>query len=94
MNRLADKESSRSKEGEGLKQIIEKKEGIVRMCMMGKRVNFSARSVITPDPNLNIDEIGVPEAFAKHLTYPIAVTPWNVEELRKMILNGPKVHPG
>lgn len=64
------------------------------MCMMGKRVNFSARSVITPDPNLNIDEIGIPEEFAKRLTYPVTVTPWNVEELRKMILNGPNVHPG
>ncbi|CAH2001255.1 unnamed protein product [Acanthoscelides obtectus] len=94
VNGLLDKESQRSKDGEGLKQIIEKKEGIIRMCMMGKRVNFSARSVITPDPNLNIDEIGIPEAFAKRLTYPVAVTPWNVEELRKMVLNGPNVHPG
>ncbi|EFA05003.1 DNA-directed RNA polymerase I subunit RPA1-like Protein [Tribolium castaneum] len=78
----------------GLKQIIEKKTGIIRMHMMGKRVNFSARTVITPDPNLNIDEIGIPEVFAKHLTYPVPVTSWNVEELRKMIMNGPDVHPG
>ncbi|XP_057669657.1 DNA-directed RNA polymerase I subunit RPA1 [Diorhabda carinulata] len=94
VNGLLDKDSNRTREGEGIKQIIEKKEGIIRMCMMGKRVNFSARSVITPDPNLNIDEIGVPEEFAKKLTYPVAVTPWNVEELRKMVLNGPNVHPG
>ncbi|CAG9861401.1 unnamed protein product [Phyllotreta striolata] len=97
VNCLFDRDSSNNREGregEGLKQIIEKKEGIIRMCMMGKRVNYSARSVITPDPNLNIDEIGIPEAFAKKLTYPVAVTPWNVEELRKMILNGPNVHPG
>ncbi|KAJ3652064.1 hypothetical protein Zmor_018061 [Zophobas morio] len=80
--------------GNGLKQVIEKKCGIIRMHMMGKRVNFSARTVITPDPNLNIDEIGIPEAFAKHLTYPVPVTSWNVEELRKMIMNGPDVHPG
>jgi DNA-directed RNA polymerase I subunit RPA1 len=80
--------------GNGLKQIIEKKSGIIRMHMMGKRVNFAARSVITPDPNLNIDEIGIPEAFAKHLTYPVPVTTWNVEELRKMIKNGPTQHPG
>ncbi|KAK5638056.1 hypothetical protein RI129_012351 [Pyrocoelia pectoralis] len=80
--------------GEGLKQIIEKKAGLIRMHMMGKRVNFSARSVITPDPNLNIDEIGVPEEFAKHLTYPVPVTPWNVTELRKIIINGPNTHPG
>lgn len=64
------------------------------MNMMGKRVNHSARSVITPDPNINIDEIGVPEEFAKVLTYPVPVTSWNVSELRKMILNGPNVHPG
>lgn len=73
---------------------MEKKEGIIRMHMMGKRVNFAARSVITPDPNLNIDEIGVPEAFAKKLSYPVPVTSWNVTELRKMVMNGPNVHPG
>lgn len=62
--------------------------------MMGKRVNFSARSVITPDPNLNVDEIGVPESFAMKLTYPTYVNPHNVEELRKMVMNGPDIHPG
>nr|XP_023014677.1 DNA-directed RNA polymerase I subunit RPA1 isoform X1 [Leptinotarsa decemlineata] len=94
VNGLVDKVSTHSQEGEGLKQIIEKKEGIIRMCMMGKRVNFSARSVITPDPNLDIDEIGIPEEFAKRLTYPVAVTPWNIEEMRKLISNGPNKHPG
>ncbi|KAF5293076.1 hypothetical protein FQR65_LT11068 [Abscondita terminalis] len=95
VDELIDKDNVREKGGgEGLKQIIEKKAGLIRMHMMGKRVNFSARSVITPDPNLNIDEIGVPEEFAKHLTYPIPVTSWNVIELRKMIINGPNVHPG
>ncbi|KAF4522079.1 hypothetical protein B566_EDAN004063 [Ephemera danica] len=74
--------------------VIEKKEGLMRMHMMGKRVNYAARSVITPDPNLNIDEIGIPEDFAMRLTYPTPVTPWNVEELRRMVMNGPKVHPG
>lgn len=81
-------------EGQGLKQLLERKEGIIRMHMMGKRVNFAARSVITPDPNLNIDEIGIPEMFAMKLTYPVPVTPWNVKELRKMVMNGPDVHPG
>lgn len=79
---------------QGLKQIIEKKEGIIRMHMMGKRVNYAARSVITPDPNLNIDEIGVPEAFARKLTYPVPVTPWNVTELRQLVINGPENYPG
>lgn len=89
MNRTAD-----SANCQGLKQVIEKKEGIIRMHMMGKRVNFAARSVITPDPNLNIDEIGIPEAFALKLTYPTPVTPWNVVQLRQLVLNGPNIHPG
>lgn len=89
MNRTAD-----SANCQGLKQVIEKKEGIIRMHMMGKRVNFAARSVITPDPNLNIDEIGIPEVFAMKLTYPTPVTPWNVVQLRQLVLNGPNIHPG
>ncbi|XP_043278475.1 DNA-directed RNA polymerase I subunit RPA1 [Venturia canescens] len=97
VDHLMDRELSKTTESancQGLKQVIEKKEGIIRMHMMGKRVNYAARSVITPDPNLNIDEIGVPEAFALKLTYPVPVTPWNVTELRKLIMNGPEVHPG
>lgn len=78
----------------GLKQLIEKKEGLIRMHMMGKRVNFAARTVITPDPNINIDQIGIPEAFALKLTYPVPVTPWNVLQLRKFVMNGPNTHPG
>lgn len=78
----------------GLKQVIEKKTGLIRMHMMGKRVNFAARSVITPDPNVDIDEIGVPDVFATKLTYPVPVTEWNVDELRQMIINGPNKHPG
>ncbi|XP_077289293.1 RNA polymerase I subunit RpI1 [Arctopsyche grandis] len=79
---------------QGLKQIIEKKDGVIRLHMMGKRVNFAARSVITPDPNISIGEIGIPEAFAMKLTYPVPVTSWNVDEMRKMVINGPEKHPG
>jgi DNA-directed RNA polymerase I subunit RPA1 len=64
------------------------------MHMMGKRVNFAARTVITPDPNICIDEIGLPEVFAKNLTYRESVTAFNVEMLRDMVNNGPNVHPG
>lgn len=78
----------------GIKQIIEKKEGLIRMHMMGKRVNYACRTVITPDPNIEVDALGVPEAFALKLTYPVPVTPWNVSTLRKMVLNGPDTHPG
>lgn len=48
---------------------------------MGKRVDFSARTVITPDPNINIDELGVPWSIASNLTYPETVTPYNIERL-------------
>jgi DNA-directed RNA polymerase I subunit RPA1 len=48
------------------------------MNMMGKRVNFAARSVITPDPNLDVEEVGVPDCFAKKLTFPTPVTAFNV----------------
>lgn len=78
----------------GLKQLIEKKQGILRKNMMGKRVDFFARSVITPDPLLSVDEIGVPDTFAKKLTFPVPVTPWNVTKLRQMVLNGPLTYPG
>ncbi|XP_001602617.2 DNA-directed RNA polymerase I subunit RPA1 [Nasonia vitripennis] len=97
VDHLIDRDMSKTTESancQGLKQVIEKKQGVIRMHMMGKRVNYAARSVITPDPNLNIDEIGIPEAFATKLTYPVPVTPWNVAELRQLILNGPDVHPG
>ncbi|KYN44618.1 DNA-directed RNA polymerase I subunit RPA1 [Trachymyrmex septentrionalis] len=96
VNHLMDRDMNKSEviNSQGLKQILEKKEGIIRMHMMGKRVNFAARTVITPDPNLNIDEIGIAEAFARKLTYPTSVTPWNVIELRRLVLNGPNVHPG
>ena len=62
--------------------------------MMGKRVNFAARSVISPDPYINMDEVGVPMVFATKLTYPESVTPWNAEELSKAVINGPLKHPG
>ncbi|XP_033736783.1 DNA-directed RNA polymerase I subunit RPA1-like [Pecten maximus] len=78
----------------GVKQLLEKKEGLFRKNMMGKRVNYAARSVISPDPCINTNEIGVPEVFAKKLTYAQPVTPWNIQELRQMVINGPNVHPG
>ncbi|RHY34590.1 hypothetical protein DYB32_000813 [Aphanomyces invadans] len=79
---------------QGIKQLIEKKEGLFRKHMMGKRVNYAARSVISPDPYISTSEIGVPLRFAKTLTLPQAVTPWNVVEMRQLVENGPDVHPG
>ena len=57
-------------------------------------MDFSARTVISPDPNLLIEQIGVPELVAKDMTYPERVNRYNIEELKRMILNGPDVHPG
>lgn len=57
------------KDFKGVRQILEKKEGLFRMKMMGKRVNYAARSVISPDPSLNTDEVGLPLFMAKKLTF-------------------------
>ena len=86
--------AKRGASGWGFKQLIERKAGLFRMYMMGKRVNFAARTVITPDPNIGTDEIGLPDIFAKKLTYQVPVIPWNVAELRNLVLNGPNVWPG
>ncbi|KAL5707886.1 DNA-directed RNA polymerase [Ranunculus cassubicifolius] len=80
--------------GNGICQLLEKKEGIFRQKMMGKRVNYSCRSVISPDPYIAVNEIGIPPCFALKLTYPERVTPWNADKLRNAVINGPEVHPG
>ncbi|CAR27697.1 hypothetical protein ZYGR_0N01820 [Zygosaccharomyces rouxii] len=78
----------------GVKQALEKKEGLFRKHMMGKRVNHAARSVISPDPNIETNEIGVPPVFATKLTYPEPVTSYNIAELRQAVINGPDKWPG
>jgi len=62
-----------------IKQRLKSKEGRVRGNLMGKRVDFSARAVITPDPNLSIDQVGVPRTIAQNLTFPEIVTPFNID---------------
>ena len=62
-----------------IKQRLKSKEGRIRGNLMGKRVDFSARAVITPDPNLLIDQVGVPRTIAQNLTYPEIVTPFNID---------------
>ena len=74
--------------------MLERKEGMFRMKMMGKRVNFGARSVISPDPYITTDQIGVPLFMAKKLTFPESVSIVSAERLRKLVINGPKKHPG
>ncbi|KAG9317499.1 hypothetical protein JVU11DRAFT_1703 [Chiua virens] len=78
----------------GIKQGLEKKEGLFRKHMMGKRVNYAARSVISPDVNIEPNEIGIPPVFARKLTYPEPVTPLNIHQCRQWVINGPKNYPG
>ena len=88
---------SAQRSGRPLKSIQQRlgsKEGRIRYNIQGKRVEFSARSVITPDPNLSIAEIGVPEKIAKNLSVPERVTPYNIKNMYKLIQNGADVHPG
>ena len=77
-----------------VKERLNGKTGRVRGNLMGKRVDFSARSVITPDPNLSISELGIPLKIAKNLTKPITVNDKNKNYLTTLILNGPDEYPG
>ena len=73
---------------------LNSKNGRIRGNLMGKRVDYSARSVITGDPNLSIKQLGVPMNIAKNLTKPVVVNDLNRQFLMKLIQNGPDVHPG
>ena len=77
-----------------LKSRLGAKTGRVRGNLMGKRVDFSARSVITPDPNIDVDELGVPEEIAMNLTFPEIVTVYNRDRLMTAVRNGPSKYPG
>jgi len=88
---------ARHRSGRTLKSLAQRlkgKEGRFRGNLSGKRVDYSARTVISPDPNLDINEVGVPVHIATRLTVPDMVTERNVEEMRKFVLNGPHKHPG
>ncbi|RME80251.1 MAG: DNA-directed RNA polymerase subunit A' [Methanobacteriota archaeon] len=79
---------ARHRSGRPLKTIAQRlkgKEGRFRYNLSGKRVNFSARTVISPDPMISINEVGVPPHVANILTVPVPVTEWNIEELKKLI---------
>lgn len=77
-----------------LTQRLKGKEGRFRGSLSGKRVDFSSRTVISPDPNLAISNVGVPVDVAKKLTIPETVSQWNLERLKKLVINGPNIYPG
>ncbi|KAF2982903.1 hypothetical protein EK904_005838 [Melospiza melodia maxima] len=78
----------------GFVQRLKGKQGRFRGNLSGKRVDFSGRTVISPDPNLRIDEVAVPIHVAKILTFPEKVNKANINFMRKLVCNGPDVHPG
>ena len=83
--------------GRSIKSLSERlkgKEGRVRGNLLGKRVDYSARSVITPDPNISVNELGVPLRVAMNLTFPETVTARNRARLADAVANGPAVFPG
>lgn len=82
------------KASHGLVQRLKGKQGRFRGNLSGKRVDFSSRTVISPDPNLRIDQVGVPIHIAKILTYPERVNNANLKLMKKMVENGPDIHPG
>src|SRR5215216_5279566 len=77
-----------------LTQRLKGKEGRFRGSLSGKRVDFSSRTVISPDPNLAISDVGVPVDVAKKLTIPETVSQWNSERLKELVMNGPNNYPG
>ena len=96
-NEMSGQPQSLQRSGKPIKSIRQRlvgKAGRVRGNLMGKRVDFSARSVITPDPNLGIDQLGVPKSIAMNMTIPELVTVYNMERMRRLVRNGPAVHPG
>jgi DNA-directed RNA polymerase subunit A' len=88
---------ARHRSGRALKTLSQRlkgKEGRFRSNLSGKRVDFSARTVVSPDPNLDINEVGVPLEIAMRLSVPEKVTEWNLEEVRNLVRNGPERYPG
>lgn len=96
-NQLPGIPPAKQRTGRPLRSLTERlksKEGRIRGNLMGKRVDFSARSVITPDPNIDIDELGVPIKIAMNLTFPEIVNEYNMDELYELVRNGNDVYPG
>ena len=96
-NNVAQLPPARHRSGQPLKTISERirsKEGRIRHNLAGKRTNFSARTVISPDPMLKINEVGVPHDMSMKLTVPEIVNKWNTAHIRKFVERGPKEYPG
>ncbi len=87
-NELTGIPQARHRSGRPLKGMIQRmkgKEGRIRGNLLGKRVNFSARTVISPDPRISINEVGVPDVIAKELTIEVPVTKLNLNQLKDLV---------
>jgi DNA-directed RNA polymerase subunit A' len=96
-NEISGTPPARHRSGRPLKTLSQRlkgKEGRFRGSLSGKRVNFSARTVISPDPTLSLNEVGVPDRVAKEMTQTLNVTERNVDDARQYVRNGPEAHPG
>lgn len=96
-NEISQVPPARHRSGQALKTLTERiksKEGRFRHNLAGKRVNYAARTVISPDSKLELNEVGVPYSVAMELTIPERVTEWNMKRLKKFVENGPGKYPG
>ena len=96
-NNIAQLPPARHRSGQPLKTLTERiksKEGRIRHNLAGKRTNFSARTVISPDPMLELFEVGVPFIIANKLTVPERVNEWNIRYLKEFVVRGPDKYPG
>jgi DNA-directed RNA polymerase II subunit RPB1 len=96
-NKIPGVASVAQRSGRPLKSIKDRlngKGGRMRGNLMAKRVDFSARSVITADPNISIRELGIPMKIAKNITKPVIVNKMNKAFLTTLVQNGPEKWPG
>jgi DNA-directed RNA polymerase subunit A' len=96
-NEISGTPPARHRSGRPLKTLSQRlkgKEGRFRGSLSGKRVNFSARTVISPDPTLSLNEVGVPDRVASEMTITINVTDRTLEDAKQYVANGPETHPG
>ena len=96
-NEISGTPPARHRSGRPLKTLSQRlkgKDGRFRNSLSGKRVNFSARTVISPDPTLSLNEVGIPDRVATEMTITMNVTERNVDEARQYVANGPNAHPG
>jgi len=96
-NEISGTPPARHRSGRPLKTLSQRlkgKEGRFRGSLSGKRVNFSARTVISPDPTLSLNEVGVPDRVATEMTQTMNVNERNLGQARQYVANGPEEHPG